>query len=140
VTESCVYKSEGRSASISAIRFSIRLICHSSRSRRSRKSIGVAGLTKPLLCLHGESVRRRAAIPATLVGSRCPVRKERRLQGRQTVCSGRCRAKRWRQTHATQDPEIRATLEAISQLVQHTLGRFEKRSAQCPPSGSPSDE
>jgi hypothetical protein len=33
------------------------------------------------------------------------------------VCSGRCRAKCWRQTHATQDPEIRATLEAIAQRI-----------------------
>jgi len=41
------------------------------------------------------------------------------------VCSGRCRAKRWRAAPATRDPEIRAALEAIAQLVQHTLGRLE---------------
>jgi PEP-CTERM motif len=40
-------------------------------------------------------------VPPSLLGSRCPVCKERRLRGRQTVCSGRCRAKRWRETHAT---------------------------------------
>jgi hypothetical protein len=57
---------------------------------------------------------------------------ERMLQGRQTVCSGRCRAKRWRETHATRDPEIRAALEAIAQLVQVTLGRLQKGSAPCP--------
>jgi len=50
---------------------------------------------------------------------------EKVLRGRQTVCSGRCRAKRWRETHATRDPEIRAALEAIAQLVQVTLGRLE---------------
>jgi hypothetical protein len=79
----------------------------------------------------------RTPTPPSLLGSRCPVYKERWLRGRQTVCSGRCRAKRWRAVHATQDhPEIRAALEAIAQLVQVTLGRIEKRSSQCPPSGS----
>jgi hypothetical protein len=41
------------------------------------------------------------------------------------VCSGRCRAKRWRESRATRDPEIRTALEAIAQLVQVTLGRLE---------------
>jgi hypothetical protein len=57
--------------------------------------------------------------------------KESLLRGRQTVCSGRCRANRWRKTHATRDPEIRAALEVIAQLVQHLLGRFEKEGASC---------
>jgi hypothetical protein len=42
----------------------------------------------------------------SLVGSRCPVCREQVLQGRQTVCSGgRCRAKRWRDSRVTRDPE-----------------------------------
>jgi hypothetical protein len=40
------------------------------------------------------------------------------------VCSGRCRARRWRETRAARDPEIRAALEAIAQLVQGMLGRL----------------
>lgn len=64
----------------------------------------------------------------SLLGSRCPVYNERLIRGRQTVCSGRCRAKRWRQTHATRHPEIRGALEAIAQLVQHTLGRLARES------------
>ena len=75
--------------------------------------------------------RVRTATPSSLVGSRCPMCQERLLRGRQTVCSGRCRAKRWRQTQATRDPEIRAALEAIAQLVQHTLGRLEKGGLPC---------
>jgi hypothetical protein len=67
----------------------------------------------------------------SLVGSRCPVGKERRLRGRQTVCSGRRRAKRWRGAHATRDLEIRAALEAIAQLAQVTLGRLEKGGPSC---------
>lgn len=66
----------------------------------------------------------RTAPPPSLVGSRCPVCQKKVLRGRQTVCSGRCRAKRWRETHATRDPEIRAALETIAQLVQSTLGRL----------------
>ena len=73
----------------------------------------------------------RTATPPSLVGSRCPVCQTRLLRGRQTVCSGRCRAKRWRETHAIQDPEIRAALEAIAQLVQVTLGRLEKGGLPC---------
>jgi hypothetical protein len=38
----------------------------------------------------------RTAPPPSLVGSRCPVCQEKVLQGRQTVCSGRCRANRSR--------------------------------------------
>ena len=41
------------------------------------------------------------------------------------MCSGRCRAKRWRQIHATQDLEIWSALEAIAQLVQHMPGQPE---------------
>jgi hypothetical protein len=74
--------------------------------------------------------------PPSLVGSRCPVCKERLLRGRQTVCSGRCRAKRWRETKATRDPEIRAALEAIAQLVQVTLGRLENGGPPCSDTGS----
>jgi hypothetical protein len=47
------------------------------------------------------------------------------------VCSGRCRAKRWRAARATRDPEIRVALEAIAQLVQGTLGRLEKGGLPC---------
>jgi hypothetical protein len=39
----------------------------------------------------------RTATPPSLVGSPCPVCKERPLKGRQTVCSGSCRAERWRE-------------------------------------------
>jgi hypothetical protein len=46
------------------------------------------------------------------------------LRGRQTVCSGSCREKGWRETRATRDPEIRAALEPIGQLVQVTLERL----------------
>jgi hypothetical protein len=73
----------------------------------------------------------RTETPASLLGSPCPVCREWPLRGRQTVCSGRCRAKRWRQTHATRDPEIRAALKAIAQLVQVTLGRLEKGGLPC---------
>jgi hypothetical protein len=52
---------------------------------------------------------------APLVGSRCPVCRERELRGRQTVCSARCRAKRWRQAkhqiQRSRDNEIRSLLE-----------------------------
>ena len=82
----------------------------------------------------------RTVTPPSLVGSRCPVCQETVLRGRQTVCSGRCRAKRWRETHAIQDPEIRAALEAIAQLVQHTLGRLETRGLPCAHSGPSSRE
>ena len=77
----------------------------------------------------------RTEPPPSLVGSRCPVCQEKVLRGRQTVCSGRCRAKRWRQTHATRDPGIRAALEAIAQPVQVTLGRLEQRGLPCAYSG-----
>jgi hypothetical protein len=60
----------------------------------------------------------------SLVGSPCPVRQEAILRGRQTVCSGRCRAERWREAHATRDPEIRTALEAIGQLVPTSLRRL----------------
>jgi hypothetical protein len=73
----------------------------------------------------------RTVTPPSLVGSRCPVCKERLLRGRQTVCSGRCRAKRWRAAQAPRDPEIRATLEAIAQPVQGMLGRLEKGGLPC---------
>ena len=73
----------------------------------------------------------RTVTPPSLLGSPCPVCKERLLRGRQTVCSDRCRAKRWRKTHAARDPEIRAALEVIAQLVQHLLGRFGKKGASC---------
>ena len=72
----------------------------------------------------------------SLVGSRCPVCREQVLQGRQTVCSGgRCRAKRWRDSRVTRDPEIRAALEEIARLVQVTLGRLEKGGPSCPETG-----
>ena len=77
----------------------------------------------------------RTAPPPSLVGSRCLVCQETVLRGRQTVCSGRCRAKRWRETQASRDPEIRAALEAIAQLVQVTLGRLEKGGPPCAHSG-----
>ena len=55
--------------------------------------------------------------PPSLVGSRCPVCQERPIRGRQTVCSGSCRAKRWRarkadqvRASASRDEEIRALL------------------------------
>jgi len=67
----------------------------------------------------------RTPPPPSLLGSRCPVCQKRPLRGRQTVCSGRCRAKRWRETRAVRDPEIRAALETIAQLVQVTLGRLQ---------------
>jgi hypothetical protein len=61
-----------------------------------------------------------------LVGSRCPVCQEALLRGRQTVCSGRCWAKRWPDARTTtRDSEIRAALETIAALVQVTLGRLE---------------
>lgn len=68
----------------------------------------------------------RTATPPSLLGSRCPVCKEQRLRGRQTVCSGRCRAKRWRDSRTSRDPAIRAALEEIARLVQVTLGRLEQ--------------
>jgi hypothetical protein len=68
----------------------------------------------------------RTVTPPSLVGLPCPVCQKRLLRGRQTVCSGRCRAKRWRDSRVTRDPEIRAALEAIARLVQGTLGRLEK--------------
>ena len=74
----------------------------------------------------------RTGTPPSLLGSRCPVCQGRVLQGRQTVCSGRCRAKRWRESRAIRDPEVRAALEAIAQLVQVTLRRLPKGSAPCP--------
>jgi hypothetical protein len=56
----------------------------------------------------------RTETPAPLVGSRCPVCRERWLRGRQTVCSAKCRAKRWRQAkhqiRRTRDAEIRVLL------------------------------
>ena len=67
----------------------------------------------------------RTVTPPSLLGSRCPVCQKKILQGRQTVCSGRCRAKRWRESKVTRDPEIRAALEEIARLVQVTLGRLE---------------
>jgi hypothetical protein len=60
----------------------------------------------------------RTATPPSLVGSPCPVSQERPLRRRQTVCSGSCRAKRWRARQVDQrrasvsrDEEIRALLE-----------------------------
>ena len=67
---------------------------------------------------------RTAGVPL-LVGSRCPVCQKAILRDRQTVCFGRCRAKRWRDSRATREPEIRAALEAIARLAQVTLGRLE---------------
>ncbi len=64
--------------------------------------------------------------PPSLVGSRCPVCQERTLRGRQTVCSGRCRARRWRETQAARNPEIRAALEAIAHLARATLQRLDR--------------
>jgi hypothetical protein len=64
---------------------------------------------------------RLGSVRTPLVGSPCPV----------------LRPKRWRQTHSTQDPEIRAALEAIAQLVQHTLGRLEKGDPSCSDRSSP---
>jgi predicted nucleic acid-binding Zn ribbon protein len=77
----------------------------------------------------------RTAPPPSLVGSRCPVCQENVLQGRQTVCSGRCRAKRWRDSRVARDPEIRAALETIARLVQVMLGRLEKGGPSCLDSG-----
>src|SRR5882724_5056813 len=60
----------------------------------------------------------RTATPPSLVGSPCPVCKERPLKGRQTVCSGSRRAKRWRarsvdqrRAPASREEETRALLE-----------------------------
>ena len=73
----------------------------------------------------------RTATPPSLVRSRCPVCQKRLLRGRQTVCSGRCRAKRWRTSRAPRDPEIRAALEAIAQLAQVTLERLRQGGPLC---------
>jgi hypothetical protein len=42
--------------------------------------------------------KRTSGDPAPLLRSRGPVCKERLLLGRQTVCSGCCRAKRWQES------------------------------------------
>jgi hypothetical protein len=60
----------------------------------------------------------------SLVGSPCPVCRERPLAGRQSVCSPRCRARRWRAqvgdrrlAAVRRDDEIRSLLEtALAKL------------------------
>jgi hypothetical protein len=74
----------------------------------------------------------RTPTPPSLLGSRCPVCKERLLLGRQTVCSGRCRAKCWRarqvdqrRASASRDEEIRALLEtALKKVGRAAMNRF----------------
>jgi len=83
-------------------------------------------LPAPIPAPPGHVASVRTETPPFLVGSPCPVCKERLLRGRQTVCCGRCRAKRWRETRTARDPEIRAALEAIAGLVQVTFGRLVK--------------
>jgi hypothetical protein len=72
----------------------------------------------------------RTVTPPSLLGSPCPVCKERLLRGRQTVCSGRCRAKRWRDSRTSRDPALRAALEEIVRLAQVTLGRLGREGPQ----------
>ena len=63
----------------------------------------------------------RTVTSPSLVGSPCPVCHERSIRGRQTVCSGRCRARRWRLGKAAltggRDQEIRELLESALRLL-----------------------
>jgi hypothetical protein len=67
----------------------------------------------------------RTDTPPSLLGSRCPVCQEPLLRGRQTVCSGACRAKRWRQTHGPAG--LRDGLLLIRAQVDDLLARMERR-------------
>ena len=65
--------------------------------------------------------------PLSLIGSRCPVCQERPIRGRQTVCSGSCRAKRWRarkvehlRASASRDEEIRVLLETALKKLRES--------------------
>ena len=62
--------------------------------------------------------------PPSLVGSRCPVCQERPIRGRQTVCSGRCRARRWRQGR---DRGLREALRLLRAKVDDLLARLDRR-------------
>jgi len=69
---------------------------------------------------------RLGSVRTPLVGSSCPVSKEQLLRGRQTVCSGRCRARRWRQAHVARDPEILVALQtivAVARGIMKTITR-----------------
>ena len=59
---------------------------------------------------------------AILIGSPCPVCREHPLQGRQTVCSARCRARRHRQRRAE---SRRAQIHDVRSLLQAALTRLE---------------
>jgi hypothetical protein len=74
---------------------------------------------------------RPDSVRTLLVGSSpCPVCGTAELQGRQTVCSARCRRERSRQRQAealrTRDQSIRADLEQAAELVARAQRRLEE--------------
>jgi predicted nucleic acid-binding Zn ribbon protein len=69
----------------------------------------------------------RTATPPSLVGSRCPVCQERPLTKGQTVCSGRCRARRWRGRQAERVQAATARDREIRELLTAALAKLEAR-------------
>ena len=74
--------------------------------------------------------------PLTLHGVRtpemvasCPVCQTTSLQGRQTVCSPACRAKRWRLQQAQRsrgrDDGLRAAVALAVRILQEALGKMD---------------
>jgi hypothetical protein len=73
-----------------------------------------------------ESPTERPAVPSggvrTPAGpSLCPVCREKPLKQRQEVCSGRCRALRYRRTQKSRESALRAALEQAGQIIQEAL-------------------
>ena len=67
----------------------------------------------------------RTPAKASLVVSLCPTCQERPIRGRQTVCSARCRARRWRQAHGPAG--LRAGLLLLRAQVDDLLARVDRR-------------
>ena len=68
-----------------------------------------------------QGVRTPAPLPR--VDSPCPVCQERPIRGQQTVCSARCRARRWRLGKATQ---ASGRDRGIGQLLEAALKKLEE--------------
>jgi hypothetical protein len=68
---------------------------------------------------------RQGSVRTLGVVASCPVCRDRPLEGRQTVCSPACRAKRWRQSQATRarDDGLRVAVETVIRLLQEALTR-----------------
>jgi len=55
----------------------------------------------------------------------CPICQHTPLKPRQTACSGKCRAARWRQRRQQRDDEVRALVQAGRQVLDALERRLE---------------